>query len=324
MRNIKGFLLLVGVCFVFFSCIGFLSFSGLLGELSEGAGQNEVILRATVILIIGIGLIYFGRQELGSIGPPNVDKLKAQRNINGLIAALRYNDEKGHVRQAAAGALGQIGDTQAVEPLITALKDHLLNVRAVAAEALVQIGTPAVMPLIATFGDKNENVRQAAAGALVQIGTPAIEPLIATLNSLSEDVRETAARVLGQIGDARALEPLIVALKKGYVSMAAIDALKQANPQLKIEIEAVIAEAAKVEMGKLVERLVALYDGSPHGEGFLVYSSEVQPVRAIGQTLDTLGGFKLMLEAHALFAQYRPRAARNLEMVWDGIGNWQG
>lgn len=31
-----------------------------------------------------------------------------------------------------------------------------------------------------------------------------------------------------------------------------------------------------------------------------------------------------MKEAHALFAALRPKMARNLEMVWDGIGTWAG
>jgi HEAT repeat protein len=44
------------------------------------------------------------------------------------------------VRQAAAEALGQIGDTSAVEPLIAALRDASLGVRRAAADALGQIG----------------------------------------------------------------------------------------------------------------------------------------------------------------------------------------
>ncbi len=31
-----------------------------------------------------------------------------------------------------------------------------------------------------------------------------------------------------------------------------------------------------------------------------------------------------MLEAHKMFAAERPRMARNLEIIWDGIGTWQG
>jgi HEAT repeat protein len=44
------------------------------------------------------------------------------------------------VHWRVAEALGKIGDTRAVEPLIAALKDEDERVRRVAAEALEQIG----------------------------------------------------------------------------------------------------------------------------------------------------------------------------------------
>ena len=72
-------------------------------------------------------------------GPPNVEKLKAKRDVKGLIKALGYQKD-GHVRNAAAGVLGQIGDTRAVELLIAALKDRDSNVREAAAGALEALG----------------------------------------------------------------------------------------------------------------------------------------------------------------------------------------
>ena len=52
-----------------------------------------------------------------------------------LIAALVDGD--GDVRQAAAGALGKIGDPQAVEPLIATLDARSKSMRQDAAQALV-------------------------------------------------------------------------------------------------------------------------------------------------------------------------------------------
>ena len=70
-----------------------------------------------------------------------------------------------------AGALGKIGDVQAVEPLIATLQDSDSNVRSAAAETLGKIGDArAVEPLIATLRDSHSNVRSAAAGALGLIG----------------------------------------------------------------------------------------------------------------------------------------------------------
>ncbi len=50
---------------------------------------------------------------------PNVGKLKARRNVKGLIKALNYKKDH-NVQIFAAMALGEIGDTRAVAPLIAA------------------------------------------------------------------------------------------------------------------------------------------------------------------------------------------------------------
>ncbi len=144
-------------------------------------------------------------------GPSDVEKLKAKRDVPGLIKALKYQKDL-RFRPAAAGALGQIGDARAVKPLIAALKDRDMNVRRAAAGALGEIGAPAIGPLVAALGDRDG---EAAAGALGEIGAPAVKPLIAALGSpdLSIGVRKTVAGALGQIGDARAVKPLIAALK---------------------------------------------------------------------------------------------------------------
>jgi HEAT repeat protein len=57
-----------------------------------------------------------------------------------LIGSL--NDQNGNVRQAAAEALGQIGDPRAVEPLIGVLNDANEKVRRATAEALSRICDP--------------------------------------------------------------------------------------------------------------------------------------------------------------------------------------
>lgn len=49
-----------------------------------------------------------------------VEKMKAKRDVEGLIKALK--DEDWNVREAAASALGEIGDKRAVKPLKDALE----------------------------------------------------------------------------------------------------------------------------------------------------------------------------------------------------------
>jgi len=157
--------------------------------------------------------------------------------VEPLIVVLGGQDSSGlkdqEVRNAAAGALGAIGDIRAVEPLTATLRD--IGVRETAVRALVKIGMPAVEPLIAALIPilKDDFNRWFATNELVKIGAPAVEPLITALEI--EDwqendawkVRQAATKVLGKIGDVRAVEPLITALrdKVSYVSEGAEEAL---------------------------------------------------------------------------------------------------
>ena len=69
-----------------------------------------------------------------------------------------------------------------------------------------------------------------------------------------------------------------------------------------------------------VERLVWLYQKRPGG----YLTSQADEVREVGRKLNEAGGMDMMLEALAAFARQNGLMARNLEMVWDGIGNWAG
>ena len=69
-----------------------------------------------------------------------------------------------------------------------------------------------------------------------------------------------------------------------------------------------------------VKQLMKLY--WQHPQGFL--TSQADEVRAIGSRLNEAGGMEMMLAAHTLFRSVNPGMARNLEMVWDGIGSWRG
>lgn len=71
-----------------------------------------------------------------------------------------------------------------------------------------------------------------------------------------------------------------------------------------------------------VAELVALYDSN--SEGFITYIKSSLPVRTVGEQLNSYGEFKMMIDAHSRFTVLRPQHARNLEMVWDGIGDWRG
>jgi uncharacterized membrane protein YhaH (DUF805 family) len=74
---------------------------------------------------------------------------------------------------------------------------------------------------------------------------------------------------------------------------------------------------------EIVDELIKLYDSSPKGEGYYKDSNEAIPIRTIGETLNNAGGMELMLQAHTMFSGKRYNCARNLEIVWGGIGSWR-
>jgi HEAT repeat protein len=164
---------------------------------------------------------------LDGLVKPNVAKLEAKRDVEGLLEALRHKDPG--IRQDAALALGRIGDARAVDPLAYRLWDVDRDVKRAAAEAMAAIGdVRAVDALITALAHATEpRVSLVAAEALVQIGRPAVESLIVALRDSHYENRPDAARVLGQIGDARALEALTAALQDGdyIVRRAAAEAL---------------------------------------------------------------------------------------------------
>ena len=170
--------------------------------------------------------------------------------VEALTAALNSPDAK--VRKSAAGALRQMGwkpDRQetrvayriasrewgkasalgsaAVGQLITALDDEDSGVRKGAARALRQIGKPAVKPLVAAIRNDALFDVSLACEVLGDIGEPAVPPLVAFLEGKG-GTRWLVPAVLAKIGDARAIGPLVAALRDEHVredSAAALEAL---------------------------------------------------------------------------------------------------
>lgn len=105
---------------------------------------------------------YSAKQALVLIGTEAVEQL---------IEALSHNDWE--IRDFAAEALGKIGDTRAVDPLITITRSY------------------ASFKALGLIGDLR-----------------AVDPLIEILNARETDVRRDAAKALGELGDKRALAQL--------------------------------------------------------------------------------------------------------------------
>ncbi len=93
------------------------------------------------------------------------------RAVPPLVAALR--DRQYPVRQAAALALGDVGDHRAVPSLVAALQDEQMAVRQAAAASLSKLpDRQATLPLLIALYDADSRVRRMAAIALGKIGDP--------------------------------------------------------------------------------------------------------------------------------------------------------
>ncbi len=141
-------------------------------------------------------------------GLPNVEALKEQRDIDGLLQALRHDDD--YVRLAAVHALGALGDPRAVKPVCGLMFDVTIAMQLAAIHALGVLGDPRVIrPLCAALLDKHLSVRLAAVRALGTLkDRPAIGPLCRATCDVSISVRLAATQALGKSNDIRAVGPL--------------------------------------------------------------------------------------------------------------------
>jgi HEAT repeat protein len=260
-----------------------------------------------LILVVLAGISIFERLNLGDIFVPDIKKLTRTRNLPGLIRALHHKDPK--IQYDAAEALGETGDTRAIEPLRAVLThSELSGVRWKAAEALSKIGAPAVDaligalrhsdddvrwkaaialggtgdiraidPLINLLCDEDRFVKGRAAYALGLIGEPAVEPLICALREGDGNLRWGAAIALGKIRDLRAIDPLIRALADKYENVRAESAKSLAaigKPALKPLVRFLQHSDKSVRI-EVVTALGALKD-----------SDAIQPLMQILDTAD--------------------------------------
>ncbi len=141
-----------------------------------------------------------------------LDKI-ATPAVQPLIAVLEDKNIDEVPRSKAAQILGLIENTDAVEPLISALKDNSVVVRSESAISLGLINDRrAVEPLINVFNDENEwvTVRVNALNSLGKIKDErAVPVLLEALKSNVDAIRNSAVIACGQLKDKRAVPQLI-------------------------------------------------------------------------------------------------------------------
>jgi len=128
--------------------------------------------------------------------------------IDGLIAQLDSDDVE--TVECAIEALGRMGNSRAVEPLVRIIRDGS-TVTAAAAGALAQIGDRrAFDELIELLGHEAPAIRLAAAGAINSLGHPDTPRRMGLLlQNENPAVREAAARIAGYFGYPECFDQMI-------------------------------------------------------------------------------------------------------------------
>jgi HEAT repeat protein len=135
---------------------------------------------------------------LGKLFKPNVEKLKAKWDVEGLIEALNNGDYR--IRKKAAEALGEMKAKEAVDALIKTLKDGNSEVRKAAAYALGKIGDErAIKPLVEALKDESLDVRFEAAKSLKEIGYKKAAELPKLVSEALNVSKDEAFRILENI-----------------------------------------------------------------------------------------------------------------------------
>ncbi|OUJ18503.1 HEAT repeats containing protein [Methanonatronarchaeum thermophilum] len=105
------------------------------------------------------------------------------------------------IRRNAIWLLGQIGDKEVVNNLISFLSEDDPQIRRITTLSLINIGNESVNPLLTALNKNNKNVRKMAAYALGEIGDrKALEQIKELMEDDSEEVRIFASKAYSKLG----------------------------------------------------------------------------------------------------------------------------
>jgi len=130
-----------------------------------------------------------------------------------ILSAL--NDESWDVCCTAVKALGEMKDTESVDPLIEKLKEDDPRMKNFALDALGTIGdSRAALPMIELLKDQDLLIRQKATEYLIEIGeADIVKPIIGLMRDKDVNVRRCAVEVLNNLKDPRTSDALMNAIK---------------------------------------------------------------------------------------------------------------
>ena len=170
-------------------------------------------------------------------------------------------DKESVVRQAAALAIGKFKDPRCLIRLSDVLlEDPQIEVRQAAAQGLAESRLTQSVPYLLDAMDDSfwwygrEGVAKPLLDAILSFGADSVLPLCEYLRHTEGNVRKHAASLLGQIGDARAIDPLGMALYDVHnpVGEAAAEALaRYGAPALEVLEEATRAVESPIRLHAL-------------------------------------------------------------------------
>lgn len=171
------------------------------------------------------------------------------------------SDKESSVRESAALAVGKFKDPRCLIRLSDVLlEDPQLEVRQAAAQGLAESRLAQAVPYLLDAMDDafwwygREGAAKPLLDAILSFGTDSVLPLCEYLHHTEGNVRKHAAILLGQIGDARAIEPLGMALYDVHnvVGEAAAEALaRHGAPALEVLEEATRAVETPIRLHAL-------------------------------------------------------------------------
>jgi len=178
--------------------------------------------------------VIFKRGELGAIKLVAIDALGQigdTRAVEPLLKALSSKDR--WIRRSAARALESIDDGRIIQPMMDRLLEENemdAEVRRSAAKALARMEPlESIEYLAQALKDSSLGVRLEAGYALGRIGNPAIDVLVKARNDEDSRIRDSAVAALGNIGGESAKRELISVLRdeneESTVKLTAIQAL---------------------------------------------------------------------------------------------------
>jgi predicted Zn-ribbon and HTH transcriptional regulator len=157
-------------------------------------------------------LVYRDRKEseMSLFGPPNIEKLKANRDIQGLVKAYAtFGSKSPAIVESVTAALLEIDDPRTVDLLITSLcKDKRQLVRTRVAAVLGQLGDQrAIQPLMDALKDEKVPVVFAARKALQAFKNLPPEALVAAIKDPATS--RVAYSLIEQIDDYNKLRDIM-------------------------------------------------------------------------------------------------------------------